>query len=158
MAYWRRARRPRCSRRPQRERPVPHQCRMQTRSRNPRFGSMVALMTNIPQVNIRAEAEAFFASITDADIALRIVADAEGGRVSRRRACASLVASFAAGVRELALERMAAPACSSPLSLRCARASRRIVAKTEAAAYGRGTLGLLDVSRFAQLVRFARWN
>jgi hypothetical protein len=29
-------------------------------------------MTNIPQVDIWAEAEAFFPSVTDADIALRI--------------------------------------------------------------------------------------
>jgi hypothetical protein len=41
---------------------------------------MVALMTNIPQVNIWVEAEAFFNSITDADIALRIVAATEAIR------------------------------------------------------------------------------
>src|ERR1700691_4409121 len=116
MTYWRGVQRPRCSRRPQRERPVPHQCRMQTRSRNPRFGGMVALMTNIPQVNIWVEAEAFFDSITDADIALRIVAATEAPRggssmsgaswpateadgICHRRACASLVASLAVALR-----------------------------------------------------------
>ena len=38
---------------------------------------MRALMTNIPQVNIWAEAEAFFDSISHADIALRILAATE---------------------------------------------------------------------------------
>jgi len=38
---------------------------------------MRALMTNIPQVDIWAEAKAFFDSITDADLALRIVTATE---------------------------------------------------------------------------------
>jgi len=40
-------------------------------------------MTNIPQVNIWAEAEAFFDSISHADIALRIVAATEAAACGR---------------------------------------------------------------------------
>lgn len=39
------------------------------------FGGMRALMTNIQQVNIWVEAEAFFDPSTDADITLRIAAE-----------------------------------------------------------------------------------
>jgi hypothetical protein len=54
---------------------VPHQCRMQTRSRNLRFRRYARVDANIPQqVIIWLEAEAFFDSISDADTALRIVA------------------------------------------------------------------------------------
>ena len=50
----------------------------------------------------------------------RIVAGDEGGRVRHRRACASLVASFAAGVREAGARTdnaLFTPACSSPPSV-----------------------------------------
>jgi len=50
------------------------------------FGDRRALMTNIRQVNIWVETGAFSDSITDADIALRIVAGADAKRSSRPRA------------------------------------------------------------------------
>jgi len=53
----------------------------------PPFGCVMrALMTNIPQVNIWVETGAFFDSITDADIAFRMVAGDGGGRVRTQHA------------------------------------------------------------------------
>jgi hypothetical protein len=51
---------------------------------------MRALMTNIPQVNIWAEAEAFFDSISHADIALRILAATEAAQCDTKRSSSPL--------------------------------------------------------------------
>jgi len=53
------------------------------------FGGMRALMTNIPQVDIWAEAEAFFPSVTDADIALRTRAPTDAAACGRTRKVSS---------------------------------------------------------------------